>query len=292
MELTTQIVVPIEGSDGPDACEPEKSYASMTLMDFDAYANPETLKVQVPIPCPLTSTEAIGTEIKRSPRKCGVQTRQSQELSEFLVLNQDEQCASVKAKPSRGRRQVATKRASSVSSDSSEVRSTKDTVQKDKKRKLHESSDPEAKNARAAKLNRERKKQAMESLQLSNTSLQNDLRTKSEALEDALNENRSLQTKVKMLENKNRAVVGLNRISQSSKELLDSVMPPLLEKFGISNVTCAKWFNEVTTVTPAVEAVADAPTSSYITMYISMENKSVLLDYSPDEPILSDEIPE
>jgi hypothetical protein len=276
------------GENNPE-CSNSMITTVMDLEGFDCCAD----STKGPLEDPFQNTHVIPPRVvvpdaRRSTRKSDLESRN------MVDQNEEKPNGSTHASKTPRGRPRGSRRTCSDSITWPDASPLSGTSPGNKKPKKHESNDPEAKNARAAKLNREKKKQAMESLKKDNTMLQNKLDVTSKDLTEALDKVGTLEAKVKELENKNRAVIGLNRISQSTQELLLGVMPTLVNNLGfpVDALSVAPWFSQVTTNTPAVDAAAEAPTSNYITMYVSMESKKVMLDYRPDEPVLSDRIPE
>ena len=164
--------------------------------------------------------------------------------------------------------------------------------------KMYELDDPKAKNAKAAFMNRQKKKEAMEGMKKQNEKLAEE----NEKMKRDLEEQRRIVEQVRLdleyEQRKNLAASGLRKVLNSAKDVIESVLPALNSKFGGRfDVEVAPWFSKVDACIRETGTVHDAlggpqMTSKFITLHVNSSDRILRLDYRPEEPNLPNNVPQ
>lgn len=157
------------------------------------------------------------------------------------------------------------------------------------KKYMQDPADPSVKNARAAKLNRDKKKQEVESLKT-------ELKDSKEQIEKLMAIVATTSQQVVEMKRENEAVRakylacnGLRGVTPSIRDFLTSIIPPLQETYGRFNVEFSEVFDEVSASVPNVagqENFLENP-SQVFTTHVDMNNRRIRVDYDPCAPHLT-----
>ena len=164
--------------------------------------------------------------------------------------------------------------------------------------KMYELDDPKAKNAKAAFMNRQKKKEAMEGMKKENEKLAEENEKMRRDLEEQKRMIHEMQAILEYEQKKNLAANGLRKVLNSAKDVIESVLPALNSKFGGRfDVEVAPWFGKVDASireTGTVDEALGGPqiTSKFITLHVNSSDRILRLDYRPGEPFLPSNVPQ
>lgn len=163
-----------------------------------------------------------------------------------------------------------------------------------KKIKMHELNpvdNPKAKNARAAFLNREKKKKMLVELESENEVQKVQIEELNQLLQKERFEKEKMRLERDKALEKNLATIGLREQANSIKDFLQAVIPGLRASHGPFDIGFTNIFNDVTQVpsqpvtgNQLVLANGDnEKPSEYFTVHVNMNQRQMLLDYSPSK---------
>jgi len=180
------------------------------------------------------------------------------------------------------------KRASSTTSNHSLASASK----KVKKYEQDPTVDPTVKNAKAAKANRERKKQELNQMKQEASLKDRIIQDLQERLEREKKEKEQYKRERDAARENSIMVQGLRGVATNIREFIQCVIPPMNSSFGAMDVHIPEWFGGVslesgaiTGIDPAVQARFDLPPdqepSRFFTAHVNLQDNVMKFEYNP-----------